>query len=234
MGLTPKPKKSIDLSKIDDIQNEIFGSERSGLAAGVPEIKTETIAVTEKSSSGRPKAAGAKKSKAGNPAAKSSVISRVSDTNSKTANVIASQEPSPDLTIADLLATAKSQGARYTTRPYTVPRSLTIDLNRLKSMFRTRDLQYTQTELMEKMLKESLEIVTEKNYLELRDKAFALLKSPEQCSRRSVTLTEDTFFGMGELKADLTQNHGRRFSNDELLTMLLAVAFTPLYERGVL
>nr|MBA2738015.1 hypothetical protein [Pyrinomonadaceae bacterium] len=61
-----------------------------------------------------------------------------------------------------------------------------------------------------------------------------LVKSPEQSSRRSVTLTEETVSGMAEIKADLAHAHGRRFSSDEIFTTLLAIAFALLYENGLL
>jgi hypothetical protein len=237
MALTAKPTKKVDLSKIDDIQNEFFGQE---LTTGTPAPPETISAQPEKSAraDSPPPAVSQKAVPAGKsiispekPAAK-----RPAAVEKKAAgSVRESTEAQPrEGTVADLLTASRFSGVRYTTRPYTVPRSLTIDLNRLKAMLRAREMQYTQAELMEKMIRESLEIVNEGNYYELRERAFGHLKSPDQCSRRSVTLTEDTFFRMSELKADLAQAHGRRFSNDELLTVLLAVAFAPLYEQGTL
>lgn len=234
MALTARPTKKIDLSKIDDIQDQIFGKEGSDPQPATDVARTADFdaskshpEVKQKENTpkiGVKKETGAISTKRAAPT-KSAANARNHDVNAGKAE---------NLSIADLLATEKSSGIRYTSRPYTIPRSLTIDLGRLKSMFRTRELQYTQTELMEKMLKESLELVSASNYHEFREKALSMIKSPEQCSTRSVTLTEDTFFTMGELKADLAQAHGRRFSNDELLTTLLAVAFAPLYEQGLL
>lgn len=237
MALTAKPTKNIDLSKIDDIQNEFFGQQAPAVIVHSSDPVSAPMGAEKKGSTSKPKAPVGKASKATRSKDRSPKIDPAisSDTLGLGSENRPKGEPqSRDLKIEDLIATATAHGVRYTTRPYTVPRSLTIDLNRLKSMFRTRELQYTQAELMEKMLRESLETVTENNYHDLREQALSLVKFPEQFSRRSVTLTEDTFFKMSELKADLTQAHGRRFSNDELLTMLLAVAFAPLYEQGLL
>ncbi len=231
MALIAKPKKIIDLAKIDDIQNEVFGREVPLVGSSVSSADASSTAPIN-FKAGKLKTQAPKKPKA--VSAKDGSGDNTKASLKSTENKVGGEPPSRDLKISELLATAKTGGVRYTTRPYTVPRSLTIDLNRLKATFRTRELQYTQTELMEKMIRESLEIVTESNYHDLREKALALIKVPEQSSRRSVTLTEDTFFKMSELKADLAQAHGRRFSNDELLTMLLATAFAPLYEQGVL
>lgn len=237
MGLTTRPSKKIDLTKIDEIQSEFFdiGSTKEKEPAKTekktetPETKDETPSIaksikdsalkspnqTQKSDSTKIKINQAKKeTQKGLPEEKEFVRG--------------------SLKIADLLATEKTHGVRHTSRPYTVPRSLTIDLNRLKSKFRSRSLQYTQNELMDKMLGESLEVITADNFLEMRDKAFDFVKSPDQCSRRSVTLTEETASEMNELKADLALKHNRRFSADEIFTTLLAVAFLPLYENELL
>lgn len=237
MALTAKPTKNIDLSKIDDIQNEFFGDQVPAVIVNASDPAFEPVSPDNMGTTPKPKASVEKVSKEAKSKNKSPNVESPIGSGTLGLGVEKRSKGEPqsrDLKIADLIATATSHGVRYTTRPYTVPRSLTIDLNRLKSMFRTRELQYTQAELMEKMLRESLETVTETNYHDLREKALSLVKFPEQFSRRSVTLTEDTFFKMSELKADLTQAHGRRFSNDELLTMLLAVAFAPLYEQGLI
>lgn len=233
MGLTARPSKTIDLEKIDEIQSEFFDDEQSEKSKSVKNKKSP-----EKNN----KSSGAK----GNESKKVKRTNQDSKEKlSKTKTFGQAKEIQEDLPeteqleqgsmkIAELLATEKFQGVRHTSRPYTVPRSLTIDLNRLKSKFRSRNLQYTQNELMDKMLKESLEIITADNFHNLRDKAFQFVKSPENCSRRSVTLTEETVSGMNELKADLALKHNRRFSADEIFTTLLAVAFSPLYENDMI
>lgn len=236
MALTAKPTKKVDLSKIDDIQNEFFGQE---LPAVTADLRETPGALPEKRAVKEPEVSASATKKAG-PAGKSAaspeqpgpvLTKTVQKDKAKSIETKSDLQPREG-TVADLLAASRFNGVRYTTRPYTVPRSLTIDLNRLKAMLRTREIQYTQAELMEKMIRESLEIVNDQNFYDLRERAFGQVKAPDQCSRRSVTLTEDTFFRMSELKADLAQTYGRRFSNDELLTVLLAVAFAPLYEQG--
>jgi len=238
MGLTTRPSKNIDLSKIDDIQNEFFGEKIPDDSKKAKADKTgdSTKKTREKAPPVKSKISSElkvavkntqKAQKAGNAPKEAPKNLEIDFSEIK-------KKDSGSMKIADLLATAKVGGVRYTSRPFTVPRSLTIDLNRLKSKFRTRDLQYTQNELMDKMIKESLEIVTAENYFSLREKAFKLVKSPEQSSRRSVTLTEETVSGMAEIKADLAHAHGRRFSSDEIFTTLLAIAFALLYENGLL
>lgn len=261
MGLTTRPSKNIDLNKIDDIQDEFFG-EKTGDEIESKKDNSEGKFSPESSlpskrddaveSSGNAaremdeseKTVKNNKKPADNPTSSrelAEAIEKPADSGQSRQTFDEENEPakgkngiSENLKIADLLAAARFEGVRHTSRPYSVPRSLTIDLNRLKSKFRSRDLQYTQNELMDKMLKESLELVTADNYYNLREKAFAFVKSPEQSSRRSVTLTEETVSGMAELKADLAHAHNRRFSADEIFTTLLAVAFAPLYENGLL
>jgi hypothetical protein len=234
MGLTTRPSKKIDLSKIDEIQSEFFDDQPenkkvSGKTKNTSKTTDEDILIA--------KAREKTDLKSSNQTQKSSPTKiKTKDLNLKTQNnslkVEAVEQGS--LKIAELLATEKTHGVRHTSRPYTVPRSLTIDLNRLKSKFKARSLQYTQNELMDKMLGESLEIITADNFLEMREKAFDFVKSPDQCSRRSVTLTEETASEMNELKADLALKYNRRFSADEIFTTLLAVAFLPLYENDLL
>ncbi len=250
MGLTARPSKNIDLAKIDNIQDEFFGMEDEEQTKKEKSIQ-ESKASPKKSSTRNRSAAeelsqpektvkNTKKSDA-----RQIFTKELIETDNTTANPAQNKqntgetksetrsEISENLKIADLLATAQFDGVRHTSRPFTVPRSLTIDLNRLKSKFRSRNLQYTQNELIDKMLKESIETVTADNYFELREQAFKFVQSPEQSSRRSVTLTEETVSGMAELKADLALAHGRRFSGDEIFTTLLAVAFAPLYEQSL-
>lgn len=234
MGLTTRPSKKIDLTKIDEIQNEFFDDEST---------KEKEPAKTKKKSETKDEASSIAKTREESDL-KSSEQTKKSDSTKikinkrkgETHKVLpkGAEVEQGNLKIADLLATEKTHGVRHTSRPYTVPRSLTIDLTRLKSKFRSRSLQYTQNELMDKMLNESLELITADNFLELREKAFDFVKSPDQCSRRSVTLTEETVSEMNELKADLALKHNRRFSADEVFTTLLAVAFLPLYENDLL
>ncbi len=230
MGLTAKPSKAIDLTKIDEIQSEFFDDELEEKST-----KPQTKKAVEKSDKSAATKANNKKSDHQSPAEKKSktnLVNKLKKVEKKLPEE--KQIEQGNMKIADLLATAKFEGVRHTSRPYTVPRSLTIDLTRLKSKFRSRNLQYTQNELMDKMLKESLEIVNADNFHELREKAFGFVKSPDQCSRRSVTLTEETALEMNELKADLALKYNRRFSADEIFNALLAVAFSPLYENEIL
>jgi len=238
MGLTARPTKNIDFSKIDDIQNEFFGDE---IPSDVENIKNAKTADSTKKSRRKTSSVKSEISSEVNvpikkirKAEEAKSASNVEPENFKNDLSEVKETESGNLKISDLLATAKFEGVRHTSRPFTVPRSLTIDLNRLKSKFRSRDLQYTQNELMDKMIKESLEIVTADNYFSLREKAFKFVKSPEQCSRRSVTLTEETVSEMAELKADLALALNRRISGDEIFTALLAVAFSSLYENGLI
>jgi len=244
MGLTPRPTKNIDLSKIDDIQSEFFSDDEA--ADGNRVTKDTKITKNTKSTEFR------KKSPEQTPAVKPETPSeggtlkktqkpqnsdsqpKVEPERIKNNSSKVKETEGANLKIADILATAKSEGVRHTSRPFTVPRSLTIDLNRLKTKFRTRDLQYTQNELMDKMIKESLETVTADNYFTERERAFKLVKSPEQCSRRSVTLNEETASDMADLKASLAMQQNRRVTSDEIFTTLLAVAFANLYENGLL
>lgn len=234
MGLTTRPSKNIDLTKIDEIQSEFFDNnlsdekENSKLEDS-PKSKDKNTSI-EKSGDksnqktlNQPQKSNSSKVKTGNP-----------DKEIKKDLPKVTESEAGSLKIADLLATEKTHGVRHSSRPYTVPRSLTINLTRLKSKFRSRSLQYTQNELMDKMLGESLEIITADNFLELREKALDFVKSPDQCSRRSVTLTEETVSEMNELKADLALKYNRRFSADEIFITLLAVAFLPLYENDLL
>jgi hypothetical protein len=233
MALTARPSKKIDLSKIDEIQNEFFDDETSDTETG----KKNNSAAQEIES---PKPAGDKERESESRSAKKVEISpkssqKMPPKQTEKAEKIASPQPEQgSQKIADLLATAKTGGVRHTSRPFSVPRSLTIDLNRMKSKFKARDLHYTQNELMDKMVKESLETVTADNYYDLREKAFAFVKSPEQSSRRTVTLTEDAVLGMADLKGDLALKQNRRVSSDEIFTTLLAIAFSTLYENGLL
>lgn len=230
MSLTAKPSKNVDLSKIDDIQNEFFGDEENSIADIKKAVSAKTEEVSQIEATQPATASNDRKVRKGKTARSTAEKPNNFKDNSNKSGALESANPK----IADLLAEAKFEGVRHTSRPFTIPRSLTIDLNRLKSKFRTRDLHYTQNELMDKMLKESLEIVTAENYSSLRKKAFDFVKSPELYSRRSVTLSEETVSGMAELKADLALAHGRRFSADEIFTTLLAVAFSSLYENGLL
>lgn len=237
MGLTPRPSKNIDLSKIDDIQSEFFSDDEAANENKITKITKNTEITDSRKKS--PEQVSAVKSET--PGEDGSAKKSNSDSQPKEELKSIKNDSSEiketegaNLTIADLLATAKSEGVRHTSRPFTVPRSLTIDLNRLKTKFRTRDLQYTQNELMDKMIKESLETITADNYFTERERAFKLVKSPEQCSRRSVTLNEETASEMADLKASLAMQQNRRVTSDEIFTTLLAVAFAYLYENGLL
>lgn len=239
MGLTTRPSKNIDLTKIDEIQSEFFDDDLNNKEDlnKKESSKVENKSKTKDRNTSLVKSREESDLKSFNQPQKT-ISAKINTGNPK--KEIKTDLPKEtefgagSLKIADLLATEKTHGVRHSSRPYTVPRSLTIDLTRLKSKFRSRSLQYTQNELMDKMLGESLEIITADNFLELREKALDFVKSPDQCSRRSVTLTEETVSVMNELKADLSLKYNRRFSADEIFITLLAVAFLPLYENGLL
>ena len=227
MGLTTRPTKNIDLSKIDEIQDEFFSEKLPPSDTGDTNLKKGISTDKKKKTPENIESESKKKiAKIKKPAEISAA--------SKTSQIVEKKSEQGGQKIADLLATEKVKSVRFISRPYTVPRSLTIDLNRLKSQFRTRDLHFTQNELMDQMIRESLEIITPENYRSLRETALNMIKSPEQCSRRTVTLTEETVSGMAELKADLALSNNRRYSGDEIFTTLLAVAFSTLYKTGLL
>lgn len=234
MGLTTRPSKTIDLTKIDEIQSEFFDDQtgnknESAKTENKPKRQAENTKTAKNHEQADLKSSNQTQKNGSSKVKTANVKKNIQDNSLKVHSMTQGS-----LKIADLLATEKTHGVRHTSRPYTVPRSLTIDLNRLKSKFKARSLQYTQNELMDKMLGESLEIITADNFLELREKAFDFVKFPDQCSRRSVTLTEETASEMNELKADLALKYNRRFSADEIFTTLLAVAFLPLYENELL
>jgi hypothetical protein len=235
MALMTRPSKKLELSKIDEIQSEFFNDEPADTPKTLESLeinqKPKAPRVVAKSTVMKEKPVPAQIKKT-MPTQEAKVLKPTVDMKMQNPDNLDTEQGS--MSIAALLATAKTQGVRHTSRPYTVPRSLTIDLNRLKSKFRTRSLQYTQNELMDKMVNESMAIVDAENFLEMREKAFSHVKSPEQCSRRSVTLTEETASEMNELKADLALKHNRRFSADEIFMTLLAVAFMPLYKDNLL
>ncbi|HMS42172.1 MAG TPA: hypothetical protein PKE69_18205 [Pyrinomonadaceae bacterium] len=239
MGLTTRPSKNIDLTKIDEIQSEFFDDDLNDKEDlnNKESSKIENKSKTNDKNTSIAKSREVSDLKSVNQSQKTN-SSKINTDNPKkeikTDLPKVTESGAGSLKIADLLATEKTHGVRHSSRPYTVPRSLTIDLTRLKSKFRSRSLQYTQNELMDKMLGESLEIITADNFLELREKALDFVKSPDQCSRRSVTLTEETVSEMNELKADLALKYNRRFSADEIFITLLAVAFLPLYENDLL
>ncbi len=255
MGLMSKPSRNIDLAKINEIQNDFFGEkkEESVIQEGAKVARKKLSSdkkITDRMSLENPeksKDSGKTRGKEKEKSASSLILELTEDSGDpislglkkkdnevKTAAIKDANNRLENQRIADLLVSARVDGIRHTSRPFTMPRSLTIDLNRLKSKFRSRNLQYTQNELIDKMLKESLETVTADNYFDLREEAFKFVKSPEQSSRRSVTLTEESVSGMAELKADLSLAYGRRFSSDEIFTTLLAIAFAPLYKNRLL
>lgn len=221
MAITAKPKRKVDLSTIDDIQDEIFGE--TGREVRNPADTT----VRQKR---KPKTPNAVK-RTDSIAAKSEALSK------KTRESAASTNTEPQLTeessIAELLSAKKYTGIRYKSRPYTIPRSLIVDLDRLKMELRSRDIHLTQNELIDKMVQESLETVGTDTYFALADKALGYIKSPNLSSRRSVTLTENTVMRINTLKADLSLKAIRKISSEELFISLFAIAFLPHYESGI-
>lgn len=228
MALTTRPTRKTDLSKIDEIQEEFFKQETATgekPQSAVKDTKERNLNADAENESNSSHVEFSKRE-----TGDEKLTEKTADNADRTANF----SPAAPVTIADLLQTTQTGGVRYSSRPYTVPRSLTIDLNRLKAKFKTRDLQYTQNELMDQMIREVLQTVTAENYPVLCEKAYRYIKSPEQSSRRTVTLAETTVGEMAELKASLMHSQNRRISSDELFTSLLAIAFIPLYEKGLL
>ena len=252
MALRPAPKRnSVDYQKLDDLQKEIFGSEKAESKTPAPnESKDESISAqngsklktrsdktaTAKSSGDKTDSKPAKdrteSKKVSSPEVNSSkkVSDRSGDAsdNSFDANL-------RDLeTIAARIASSKAGQGRNTTRPFSLPRTLIIDTTRLKSKFRTIDEQFTQNVIIDFLLREALAAVSPENYKDLRATAFESVKRHEETTRRSLTVTEEVIYQMSELKAGINLETGRKYSNDEIFSTLLAIGVSWLYRNEVL
>ena len=250
MALRPAPKrKSVDYQKLDDLQKEIFGSEQGD--GGVPlvsevegQASAKTRSQTKESRIAKPIAEKTFDDKTNSkPAAKENITkdSLSSPTgaakerliNSDTGDSLGSGLGDME-TIAARIASSKAGQGRNTTRPFSLPRTLIIDTTRLKAKFRTIDEQFTQNVIIDFLLREALAAATPENYKDLRASAFEIVKRAEETTRRSLTVTEDVVYQMSELKAGINLETGRKYSNDEIFSTLLAVGVSWLYRNGVL
>lgn len=247
MALRPAPKRKVDYQKLDDLQKEIFGSElESGETPSTPQsegnaptktrlqTKVQASQVAEGTSDGKNNKQTAKKAK--KDESSTSTDSRAEKKSS--VNPEASESFDANLTdietIAARIASSKAGQGRNTTRPFSLPRTLIIDTTRLKAKFRTIDEQFTQNVIIDFLLREALAAVTPENYRDLRALAFESVKRSEETTRRSLTVTEEVVYQMSELKAGINLETGRKYSNDEIFSTLLALGVSWLYRNGVL
>jgi hypothetical protein len=257
MALRPAPKrKSVDYQKLDDLQQEIFGSKKSekeeNKTVSVAETKGEE-GIEEQKDSAAHSSSG--KSETGaflgremvtEPAknkAESEKTSASPDDSPKGDSTVAGAPDDNALggahlsdleTIAARIVSSKAGQGRNTTRPFSLPRTLIIDTTRLKSKFRTIDEQFTQNVIIDFLLREALGAVTPENYKDFRAGAFAFVKRAEETTRRSLTVTEEVIYQMSELKAGINLETGRKYSNDEIFSTLLALGVSWLYRNNIL
>jgi hypothetical protein len=250
MALRPAPKrKSIDYQKLDNLQKEIFGTEKEG-SETPSEIKKREGGAAEqnksqvqthpgKSGKSVPKADETdikpawKKPAGGKPAVSQSGSSET-DSSAAAGNNTPGAHLSDLEAIAAQIVSSKAGQGRSTTRPFSLPRTLIIDTTRLKSKFRTIDEQFTQNVIIDFLLREALKQVTPENYKDLRAAAFTFVKRAEETTRRSLTVTEEVIYQMSELKAGINLETGRKYSNDEIFSTLLALGVSWLYQNDVL
>jgi hypothetical protein len=258
MALRTAPKrKSVDYQKLDELQKEIFGSENEeDKTPLVTKTKGGDNALAEQKDS-EVKSHSADKSDSGarrdyetdikpeeNEARNEKNSASESDSSEKipAASFAKSVETAPasgehlsDLeTIAARIVSTRAGQGRNTTRPFSLPRTLIIDTTRLKSKFRTIDEQFTQNVIIDFLLREALSAVTPENYKDLRAAAFEQVKRAEETTRRSLTVTEEVIYLMSELKAGINLETGRKYSNDEIFSTLLALGVSWLYRNKVL
>ncbi len=252
MALRPAPKRnSVDYQKLDDLQKEIFGSEKAESKTPAPtESKDESISAQNgsdlKTRSGKTTAAKSSGDKTDSKTAKVKAERKKSTLPGNNSSEIVSDRSDDasdnsfganlrDLeTIAARIASSKAGQGRNTTRPFSLPRTLIIDTTRLKSKFRTIDEQFTQNVIIDFLLREALAAVTPENYKDLRATAFESVKRHEETTRRSLTVTEEVIYQMSELKAGINLETGRKYSNDEIFSTLLAIGVSWLYRNNVL
>jgi hypothetical protein len=241
MALRPAPKrKPFDYQKLDELQKEIFGSENEKNNAPPAAVTKEGGEAAEqknsqvKTDSGKTdiKPAKNKSERKKTPASASDLTEEHS---AETASDRVSGAHLSDLeTIAALIVSSKAGQGRITTRPFSLPRTLIIDTTRLKSKFRTIDEMFTQNVIVDFLLREALSAVTPENYKDLRAGALTFVKRAEETTRRSLTVTEDVIYRMSELKAGINLETGRKYSNDEIFSTLLALGVSWLYRNSVL
>lgn len=254
MALRPAPKrKTVDYQKLDELQKEIFGSEKEKNQEFLEdEPKAGNMIAGQKNSDekarrGTPARADSPEPKARIKPAKTETedkkkpVSKIVDF-SETSEVkpgdADGESPGARLTdletIAALIVSSKAGQGRNTTRPFSLPRTLIIDTTRLKSKFRTIDEQFTQNVIIDFLLREALAAVNPENYKDLRAAAFEYVKRADETTRRSVTVTEEVIYQMSELKAGINLETGRKYSNDEIFSTLLAVGVSWLNRNKIL
>lgn len=255
MALRPAPKRnSVDYQKLDDLQKEIFGSEKSEKEENKtasrtksegdnvseqnsPEVKTRPGKTDNGEPFGEKTDSKSVKNKFGRKNSPSSRSDSADEdlVNSDAGGGSSIGEHLSDLeTIAARIVSSKAGQGRNTTRPFSLPRTLIIDTTRLKSKFRTIDEQFTQNVIIDFLLREALSAITPENYKDLRATAFESIKRAEETTRRSLTVTEDVIYQMSELKAGINLETGRKYSNDEIFSTLLALGVSWLYRNNIL
>ncbi len=250
MALRPAPKrKPVDYQKLDDLQKEIFGFEQedaktSSIAESEvePRTKTRSQSKTETAGSATQKKSGEKakiKSLEKEEKGKDSSLPESSTANENPVNIksndSSTSENLNDLeTIAARITSSRAGQGRITTRPFSLPRTLIIDTTRLKAQFRLIDEQFTQNVIVDFLLREALSAITPDNYQDLRTEALEFIKRAEETTRRSLTVTEEVIYQMSELKAGINLETGKKYSNDEIFSTLLAIGVSWLYRNGVL
>lgn len=244
MAIRPAPKrKSVDYEKIDDLQKKIFGSEQAdeilsdskSVNENLAQTKTNSrIAETSETTSGKK----VKEKTITKKIERESLPSSTVDAEESATKINSDTSPSVNLsdleTIAARIASSKAGQGRNTTRPFSLPRTLIIDTTRLKSKFRTIDEQFTQNVIVDFLLREALAAVSPENYKNLRTTAFESVKKPDETTRRSLTVTEEVVYQMSELKAGINLETGKKYSNDEIFSTLLAIGVSWLYQNEVL
>lgn len=245
-------RKSVDYRKLDQLQKEIFESEQEDANASLitefkdqPSTKNrfrpedETIApdiekVFDKKARAKSASPVEKAEKSENFPSSETGAADESPVNSAVNNRSTGEDLNDLQTIAARITSSKAGQGRTTTRPFSLPRTLIIDTTRLKAQFRLIDEQFTQNIIIDFLLREALAAITPENYQDVRTEAFEFIKRAEETTRRSLTVTEEAIYQMSELKAGINLDTGKKYSNDEIFSTLLAVGVSRLYRGGVL
>lgn len=246
MALRAAPKRKVDLQKLDDLQKEIFGSEP---VEPTPVVKSEERISTKESAPIKVGTTKSAKEKVSDGKKQTKIPTEANDSNNTPSNqsnevkvnsatfvpkISAGTELSDMETIAARITSSKAGQGRNTTRPFSIPRTLIIDTTRLKAKFRTIDEQFTQNVIIDFLLREALAAATPENYKDLRTTAFEFIKRPDESTRRSLTVTEEVVYQMSELKAGINLETGKKYSNDEIFSTLLAIGVSWLYRNNIL
>ncbi len=244
MALRPAPKRKVDLQQLDDLQKEIFGSETEEVEKSSPskndekpskqepsQIKPRIVEPVAKVQANDKKET--KTSAKGNESRNKASVQKGSASASENSGGFGVNFRDME-TIAANIASSRAGQGRNTTRPFSIPRTLIIDTTRLKAKFRTIDEQFTQNVIIDFLLREALAAATPENYRNLRAEAFEFIKRADETTRRSLTVTEEVVYQMSELKAGINLETGKKYSNDEIFSTLLAIGVSWLYRHGVL